>query len=151
MPARRASFALGGGPSPAHGRGGGFGEELAPSDLAAELPTLDGTTARVDCLVPSDDSWRLHLSVRPHFWRSVEGGERVAALGITAEDDLGGAYTHTLAGIRRDGGGEEAALEFRPRLDPRASRLTLRIRSRRREATVHIAAGGQRSSGASAR
>ncbi len=104
MPARRASFALGGGPSPAHGRGGGFGEELAPSDLAAELPTLDGTTARVDCLVPSDDSWRLHLSVRPHFWRSVEGGERVAALGITAEDDLGGAYTHTLAGNRRGGG-----------------------------------------------
>lgn len=115
-------------------------ETRAPLDVCAELPLLGGVTSRLDCLVPGVDSWRLHLRVQPRWWKGEkEGHERVPALEITAADDLGGTYTSRPRGRRRGfRDGEQVTLEFRPRLDPRAARLTLRVLGAAEEVKVHL-------------
>lgn len=143
LPARQASVVVGETGVSTSTAGPGFGG-LIPFDVDAELQFSDGVSVSVECLVPGEDAWRLHLRVQPGWWRTREEVEgRVPVLDVVAEDDLGGTYTSRLGGIRRRREGEDdtsqpgkvrrerdwqaVALDFRPRLDPGVRRLTMRF------------------------
>jgi hypothetical protein len=127
LPARHASVAVGATGAPTPVAGSGFGD-LNPLDIGAELLFPDGATVRVDCLVPGDDAWRLHMRVRPSWLRTPEEArERVPVLEVAADDDLGGAYASSSTRSRRGHDWEEVTVEFRPRLDHHARRLTVRF------------------------
>jgi len=141
FPARHASVAVGetGLPTPTAGR---EFHDLAPLDVGAELLFLDGVTVTVDCLVPGDDAWRLHMRVQPGWpWRREGAQERVPVLEVAADDDLGAAYTSSLARARRGCDWEDVALEFRPRLDRRARRLIVRFSGEEQRIIMRVEPG----------
>jgi hypothetical protein len=95
-------------------------------DIAADLPSVDGTAVQLDSLVSEPGTWRVYLRARPGWWTlSADRHRKWAAMSVQAEDDLGGRYLSIFDGSTGRSDYEELALRFRPRLDPLAQDLKL--------------------------
>jgi hypothetical protein len=105
------------------GRQGGPTPSL---DLGTDLPIVDDTAVRLDCLVSEPESWSVYLRAAPGWWTYSEDRHRKwAAMSLEAEDDLGGRYLSTFGGSTGHGDYEEVILRLLPRLDPLARTLKL--------------------------
>jgi hypothetical protein len=106
-------------------------------DIAAALPPLYGLAIQLDSLVSRPGSWKLYLRARPGWFICSEDGEQKwDPVSVNAEDDLGGGYVSSFGGSTGHSGHEELALQFLPRLNPLARRLTLRFRAAGEQVTV---------------
>jgi len=106
-------------------------------DLAAALPPLYGVAIQLDSLVSRPGGWKLYLRARPAwFIYSEDGTQKWDPASVSAEDDLGGRYVSSFGGSTRQNDLEELALQFLPRLNPLAHRLTLRFRAAGEQVTV---------------
>jgi len=62
-------------------------------DIAADLPSVDGTAVQLDSLISEPGTWRVYLRARPGWWTlSADRHRKWAAMSVQAEDDLGGRY-----------------------------------------------------------
>ena len=108
-------------------------------DLGTRLPRLNDTAVQLDGLISEPDSWYVHLRATPGWWIDSEDGRRKwAVMSVRAEDDLGGMYLSTFGGGTGHGDCEELALQFLPRLDPRASILRLTFTAASQQVTVEV-------------
>ena len=118
-------------------------------DIGAALPPVDGVVVLADSLISGSDSWRLYLRVTPSWWRHSADNRRQARVSVYPQDDRGGTYLSILDGSTRHRdleeparvekiGHEVVALQFRPRLDPDASALTLTFRGTDEEIAIEL-------------
>jgi hypothetical protein len=108
-------------------------------DIAAVLPPLDGTVVRVDQLASEPESWHLYLRANPDWWiYSADRRAKRAAMSVRAQDDLGGEYASNFGGSARHGGQDEVALDFLPRLDPRAGAVTVTFAGTDEQVTMEV-------------
>jgi hypothetical protein len=106
-------------------------------NIAAALPPLYGVAIHLDSLVSRPSGWKLHLRARPGwFIHSEDRMRKWDPVSVNAEDDLGGVYVSSFGGSTGDSDHEELALQFLPRLNPLARRLTLRFRAAGEQVTV---------------
>ena len=106
-------------------------------DLAAALPPLYGVAIQLDSLVSGPSGWKLYLRARPGWF--IYSGDRARKwdpVSVNAEDDLGGGYVSSFGGSTGHPDQEALVLEFLPRLNPLACRLTLRFRAAGEQVTV---------------
>lgn len=108
-------------------------------DLAAAVPELEDLSIQIDHLVSRPDSWTLYLRAKPTWWGYSEDGRRKwARVSVRADDDQGGSYASSFGGSSGDRHHEELQLEFTPRIDPLARRLTLTFGGKTSEAVVEL-------------
>jgi hypothetical protein len=106
-------------------------------DIAAALPPLYGVAIQVDSLVSRPGGWKLYLRARPGwFIYSEDGMQKWDPASVSAEDDLGGGYVSSFGGSSGHSDHEELALQFLPRLNALARRLTVRFRAAGEQVTV---------------
>jgi hypothetical protein len=122
-------------------------------DLSVDLPSVDGTSIRLDSLIsgPDDaDSWRIYFRAAP-CWRTYDEDSRRSSFlrqpsyisnqytfSLIAEDNVGGSYLSVFDGSRRYEDYEEVVVRFRPRLNPVAHELKLTMRGPMEELEVMI-------------
>jgi hypothetical protein len=95
-------------------------------DVPATLPVLNGAWVRIDTLVSEADGWNLYLRATPGWWSySPDGRRKRSLITVHGRDDLGGRYLSSFDGSSGRGSYEDVILKLAPRLDPRASVLTL--------------------------
>jgi hypothetical protein len=108
-------------------------------DLDTALPSVDGTAVHLNTLASWPGSWDLYLQATPGWWTySTDRQHKRAAMTVYAEDDLGGFYISNFGGSRGRPGYEEVKLTLRPRLNPRASLLTLTFASEIQQVTAEV-------------
>jgi len=106
-------------------------------DIAAALPPLYGVAIQLDSMVAGPGGWTLYLRARPGwFIYSEDAMQKWDPASVNAEDDLGGGYVSSFGGSTGHSDHEELALNFLPRLNPLARRLTLRFRAAGEQVTV---------------
>jgi hypothetical protein len=108
-------------------------------NIAAALPPLYGVAIQLDSLVSRPAGWQLHLRARPGwFIYSEDRMRKWDPASVNAEDDLGGGYVSSFGGSTGRPDQEELVLQFLPRVNPLARRLTLRFRAAGEQVTVAV-------------
>ena len=108
-------------------------------NIAAALPPLYGVAIQLDSLVSRPGSWKIYLRARPGwFIYSEDRMRKWDPASVNAEDDLGGGYASSFGGSTGRPDQEELVLQFLPRLNPLARRLTLRFRAAGEQVTVAV-------------
>jgi hypothetical protein len=119
--------------------------------IGLTAPPVEGATIQLDALTSAPHCWRLHLRSAGQWpaedrrsgswkWRSIE---------FSADDDRGNSYIGNMGAFSsQDGTIEQFSVEFRPRLDPLARRLTLSFTGAADQVTIDLeldpASGGTR-------
>ena len=112
--------------------------------IGLTAPPVEGATIQMDALTCAPDCWRLHL--RSHGqWPAEDrrsGSGKWRSMEFSADDDRGNSYIGNVGAFSSgDGAIEEFIVEFRPRLDPRARRLTLTLTGPADQVTIDLELG----------
>jgi hypothetical protein len=108
-------------------------------DLGAAVPELGDLRVQLDHLAFGPDSWRLYLRAKPSWWGYSEDGHYKWELAtVRVEDDLGGRYVPNFGGSSGERDYEDLKLEFVPRIDPLARRLSLTFGTDDAEAVMDL-------------
>jgi hypothetical protein len=116
--------------------------------IGLTVPPVESATIQLDALTCASHCWRLHLraagqwpvEVRRDGTGNLQGKWR--NMQFSADDDRGNAYIGN-AGAFSSGDGtiEKSTVEFRPRLDPLARRLTLTFTGPADQVTIDLVLG----------
>jgi hypothetical protein len=123
--------------------------------IGLTIPPVDGVAIQLDALTCTLYCWRLHLRSAGRWpvevRRDGSGNlkEKWRSMQFSADDDRGNSYIGNVGAFGSgDGTIEQSSVEFRPRLDPLARRLTLTFTGSADQVTIDLelgpASGGTR-------
>lgn len=108
-------------------------------DIPATLPALDGASVRIDTLVSEADGWNLYLRAAPGWWSySPDGRHKRSLITVHGRDNLGDRYLGSFDGSTGRGSYEDVILKLAPRLNPRATVLTLTFTGTAEQVSVDV-------------